>query len=161
VLQSKNAFPRVCLTSVPSVKDRMQVKRTKLPAKFFQEYLETLAAAQSFQVSNVRNWNLLRCYAELHFKLNGGAKCAVCRAHVRHVIPATAERPDGTRLEYSCLCTRCFEGERAMSKVLTMGIGEAQVEYRPRDYGKVTMEAAKFPDKSRSKAAALPNPVRL
>lgn len=140
----------------------MQItKRNKLPAKFLQEYLETLASAQSFQISNVRNWNLLRCYAELHFKLNGGSKCAVCRAHVRHVIPAMAERPDGTKIEYSCLCTRCFEGERALSKVLVLSIGEAKVEYHPRDYGKVTMEAAKFPDKAKVRAAALPQPVKL
>ena len=140
----------------------MQVtKRNKLPAKVLQEYLETLAAAQSFQTSNVRNWQLLRCYAELHFKLNGGSKCAVCRAHVRHVVPAKAERPDGTVLEYACLCTRCFEGERALSKTLTLGIGEAQVVYHPRDYGKVTMEAAKFPEKAKAKAAPLPQPAKL
>ena len=89
--------------------------RKKVPARFLQEYLEVLAGAQAYQVSNLRNWDLLRSYAELQYKLNGGGRCAICRAHVRHVIPAQVEQADGTAKDYSCLCTRCFEGERALS----------------------------------------------
>ena len=62
-------------------------KHRPVPAKLLQDYLETLVEAQSFQVSNLRNWTLIQCYAELQFKLNGGSKCPVCRAHVRHVVP--------------------------------------------------------------------------
>lgn len=116
--------------------------RKKVPARFLQEYLEVLAGAQAYQVSNLRNWDLLRSYAELQYKLNGGGRCAMCRAHVRHVIPAQVERADGTTQDYACLCTRCFEGERALARRVIMQMGEARVEYRPRDYGKkVPIEA--------------------
>ncbi len=95
-----------------------------------------LAGAQAYQVSNLRNWDLLRSYAELQFKLNGGGHCGMCNAHVRHVIPAHVESPSGATSDYSCLCTRCFEGERAVCERLILQLGEARVEYRPRDYGK-------------------------
>lgn len=95
-----------------------------------------LAGAQAYQVSNLRNWDLLRSYAELQYKLNGGGRCSMCRAHVRHVIPAHVEKPDGSTADYACLCTRCFEGERATCERLILQMGEAKVEYRPRDYGK-------------------------
>ena len=110
--------------------------RKKVPQRFLQEYLEVLAGAQAYQVSNLRNWDLLRSYAELQYKLNGGGRCSLCRAHVRHVIPARVEKPDGSSTDYKCLCTRCFEGERAVCELLTLQLGEAKVEYRPRDYGK-------------------------
>lgn len=110
--------------------------RKKIPERFLQEYLEVLAGAQAYQVSNLRNWDLLRSYAELRFKLNGGGRCAMCRAHVRHVIPAHVEMPDGSAQDHVCLCTRCFEGERAVCELLILQLGEARVEYRPRDYGK-------------------------
>src|SRR5437879_6028343 len=120
----------------------MQGIRRQVPAKFLQEYLETMVSAQSFQVSNVRHWTLIQCYAELQFKLNGGAKCPMCRAHVRHVVPVRAEHQDGTVKDYSCLCTRCFEGERAISKVITLHMGDAAVEHFPRTYGARTTDLA-------------------
>lgn len=110
--------------------------RKKVPQRFLQEYLEVLADAETAQVANLRNWELLRSYAELQYKLHGGGRCGMCRAHVRHVIPARVERTDGTATDYSCLCTRCFEGERATAARVIMQMGEAKVEYRPRDYGK-------------------------
>ncbi len=110
--------------------------RKKVPQRFLQEYLEVLAGAENAQVAHLRNWDLLRSYAELQYKLHGGGRCGMCRAHVRHVIPAHVERPDGTATDYSCLCTRCFEGERATAIRVVMQMGEAKVEYRPRDYGK-------------------------
>jgi hypothetical protein len=118
----------------------MQGIRRQIPAKFLQEYLETMVSAQSFQVSNTRHWTLIQCYAELQFKLNGGGKCPMCRAHVRHVVPIRAERPDGTVQEFECLCTRCFEGERATSKVITLHLGEAFVDHYPRTYGAKTSQ---------------------
>jgi hypothetical protein len=110
-------------------------KKRPIPAKFLQDYLETLVDAQSFHVSNLRNWTLIQCYAELQFKLNGGSKCPVCRAHVRHIVPVRAEKEDGTLKEFKCLCTRCFEAERATSKVVIMRMGDAIVKYAPRVYG--------------------------
>ncbi|HUS20165.1 MAG TPA: hypothetical protein VMZ25_10995 [Terriglobales bacterium] len=110
--------------------------RKKVPERFLQEYLEVLASAQNYQVATLRNWDLLRSYAELQYKLNGGGRCGLCRSHVRHVIPARVEQGDGSAREFTCLCTRCFEGERATAERIIMQMGEARVEYRPRDYGK-------------------------
>jgi hypothetical protein len=110
-------------------------KKKPVPAKYLQDYLETLVAAQSFQASNLRNWTLIQCYAELQFKLNGGTKCPVCRAHVRHIVHVRAEKQDGTAKEFNCLCTRCFEAERATSKAVIMKMGDATVTYFPREYG--------------------------
>src|SRR4051812_10493393 len=98
--------------------------RKQIPAKFLQEYLETVEEAQSVAVSNTRHWMLIQCYAELQFRLNGGAKCPVCRSHVRHVVPVRSEHRDGTVEEFSCLCTRCFEAERAISKVVITHVGK-------------------------------------
>ena len=110
-------------------------RKRPIPAKFLQDYLETLVGAQAFQTSNLRNWSLIQCYAELQFKLNGGAKCGMCRAHVRHVVPVRAEYQDGTTKEFSCLCNRCFEGERGVCKVVVLQLGDASVEHYPREYG--------------------------
>ena len=121
--------------SVVSFMPDTDPKKKPIPAKYLQDYLETLVAAQSFQTSNLRNWSLIQCYAELQFKLNGGTKCPVCRAHVRHIVPVRAEKADGTAQEYKCLCTRCFEAERATSKVIIMHMGDATVTYYPREYG--------------------------
>jgi len=117
-------------------------------AEHFQEYLEAVIAAQQFQQSNVRTWTLLQCYAEFQFRLNGGGHCAVCRATVRHVIPVTVCRATGEVDEYACLCTRCYEGERARSVKIIQKIGEARVEEEPRVYGK---EASVY---ARAKSAA-------
>ena len=83
--------------------------------EYFQEYLEAVLAAQQFQQSSVRTWTLLQCYAEFQFRLNGGGHCAICKATVRHIIPVTVCRESGQTDQYSCLCTRCYEGERAKS----------------------------------------------
>ena len=125
----------------PSPKDRY------VPARFIEEYLEVLTGAQEFQTSNLRNWSLLSCYAELQFKLNGGSKCPLCRSAVRHVVPVIAEREDGSTQEFPCLCTRCFEGERAVSKRLIQQVGEARVEYPPRVYGAESGKTVRFDKK--------------
>jgi hypothetical protein len=119
-----------------------------VPARFIQEYLEVLTAANEFQTSNLRNWNLLSCYAELQFKLNGGSKCPLCRAAVRHVVPVIAENTDGSSQEYSCLCTRCFEAERAVHAKLIMQVGEARVEYTPRVYETDSGKTTRFDKKN-------------
>jgi hypothetical protein len=119
----------------------MQRAKRPIPASFLQEYLETMVSAQEFHVSNLRNWTLIQCYAELQYKLNGGMKCPMCKAHVRHVVPVRTEREDGTITEHPCLCTRCFEGERAVSKVVTLHLGAAEVQHFPRTYGQKTSQA--------------------
>jgi hypothetical protein len=116
-----------------------QAKRL-ITTQVLAEYLETVAQAHQFQVSNLRNWDLLRCYAELQFKLNGGSRCVMCRACVRHVVPVTAERADGSVDKYECLCTRCYEGERARSKRIILQVGEARVEQTPREYNRQTTD---------------------
>src|SRR5437764_1277718 len=116
----------------------------RIPARFLQEYLETIAHAQAFQVSNLRNWNLLSCYAELQYKLNGGSKCSICRSTVRHVVPVFVQRLDGHEDSYGCLCTRCFEGERAQSTSIRLKIGEAEVAYAPHTYGHHSGVATKY-----------------
>jgi hypothetical protein len=108
----------------------------ELVAEYFQEYLEAITRAQQFQLSSLRHWTLIQCYAEFQFRLNGGGNCAICRSTVRHVIPVTAERADGHHDEYACLCARCYEGERANSARIVMHLGEAQVSETPREYGK-------------------------
>jgi hypothetical protein len=117
-------------------------------AEYFQEYLEAILAAQQFQQSNVRTWTLLQCYAEFQFRLNGGGHCAICNATVRHLIPVTVCRDSGQTDTYSCLCTRCYEGERARSVKMIQEIGEARVEEGPRVYGK------RASDYTRNKSAA-------
>jgi hypothetical protein len=117
-------------------------------AEHFQEYLEAILAAQQFQQSNVRTWTLLQCYAEFQFRLNGGGHCGMCKAAVRHVIPVTVCRDNGETDRYTCLCTRCYEGERAQSLKVIQEIGEARIEEGPRVYGK------RSSDYSRTKSAA-------
>src|SRR4051812_45375988 len=116
----------------------LESKKRPVPAEFLQDYLQAIVDAQLFKVSNVRNWNLIQCYAELQFRLNGGTKCPICRAHVRHIVPTQVHKPDGSSKEYTCLCTRCFEAERAQSKCVTMHMGGAKVTYYPREYGAVS-----------------------
>jgi hypothetical protein len=105
-------------------------------ADYFQEYLEALTRAQQFSISNIRHWDLIQCYAEFQFRLNGGSHCAICNAAVRHVIPVIAVRPNGHEDTWSCLCTRCYEGERATSGQIIMKIGETEISETPREYGR-------------------------
>jgi hypothetical protein len=109
-----------------------QKRKRPVPAKLFQEVLETVAEA-AVEASEVRPAELLRCYAELQFRINGSANCSICNATVRHKIPVKAIRPDGRIDQYDCLCTRCYEGERAQSTLITMQIGQAKVEQTPRE----------------------------
>ena len=105
-------------------------------AEYFQEYLEALTRAQGFAVSNIRHWDLIQCYAEFQFRLNGGSHCAMCKAAVRHVVPVIALRMNGGEDTWPCLCTRCYEGERAQSVRIIMKIGETEVSETPREYGR-------------------------
>ena len=125
--------------------------KSKTRADFLQRFLETLVHAQAIQPTNVGHWTLLQCYAEVQFMLKGGRRCPVCNAHVRHVLPVIAERKDGTRTEFPCLCTRCFEAERAVSRVVVTHLGKIRVEHFPIVYGAKTSDRREA--KERAKAA--------
>ena len=72
---------------------------------------------------------LLYGYAELKYRMAGGGKCAMCRAHVRHVVPVTAKRDTGEAITYECLCQRCLLGEIGLADEVEMRIGSASVRY--------------------------------
>ena len=72
---------------------------------------------------------LLFGFAELKYRMAGGGKCAMCRAHVRHVVPVTARRNAGEVIAYECLCQRCLLGEIALADEVEMRIGDASVRY--------------------------------
>lgn len=111
-----------------------EVKKPKLVSpQLFQEYLEGVASAQEEEANNIRALAMLQVNAELQYRLNGGARCGLCRSTVRHVIPVTVEGKTGRVDQYSCLCTRCYEGERAMCRRIYMELGGARFEQRPRE----------------------------
>lgn len=92
------------------------------------EYLSALANGKG-EKESVRQANLLFSFAELKFRMGGGGKCAVCRAHVRHVLPVEVETEHGKLKEYACLCTRCLVAEKSSARRVTLKIGNARVEY--------------------------------
>ncbi|MGZ4788088.1 MAG: hypothetical protein ACXVZX_06185 [Terriglobales bacterium] len=116
---------------------------SQLYARALQEYLEALADGD--ELPSRRHRNLLLSYAELQYKLRGGSRCAVCNTPVRHVVPVVAERGDGTKVAYPCLCTRCLEAEKAVSLRVVLRIGQAVVEHvsNGRDY---KMQTAPHPE---------------
>lgn len=112
-------------------------------ARALQEYLETLADESALPLRRKRD--LLLSYAELRYKIGGGSHCAVCNTPVRHIVPVRVERWDGLETRYPCLCTRCLEAERAVSRRVVLRIGEASIEYAAsgREY---KFEAAPHPE---------------
>jgi hypothetical protein len=106
----------------------MPVRRTKeLPSNVLQEYFESLSDLARYPDRKMEK--VLESYSELLYRLNGGGKCSVCRAAVRHVIEVRVERTDGSVHNYECLCTRCLEAERAVSECVVLTIGKAVLEY--------------------------------
>ena len=55
--------------------------------------------------------------AEIRFQRHGGSKCAVCGAHVRHVVEVVSARGDGESI-FPCLCTRCLVAEESRGPVV-------------------------------------------
>jgi hypothetical protein len=98
-----------------------------ISVRALQEYLESLADEDDPPLRRRRR--LLIAYAEFLFRMRGGGKCAVCRASVRHVLPVSVERLNGTLADFSCLCTRCIEAEKAVSRMVVLQIGRAAVVY--------------------------------
>jgi len=100
---------------------------TQLLRSYLQDYLEDLWSSRE-SPPELQRRSLLASYAELKYRLCGGGKCGVCRAPVRHVVPVKCEREDGTVSSYACLCTRCFEAEKKLSRKVAVGIGRAVEE---------------------------------
>ncbi len=107
-----------------------------------QQYLAALANG-SDEKDSVRQANLLFSFAELKFRIKGGGRCALCRAHVRHVLPVEVERDNGTRTTYDCLCTRCLVAEKVSATRVILRVGNASIEYTRPSRINVASEAAK------------------
>ncbi len=96
-------------------------------SRVLQDYFEALACGPQ-EESPYRVWHLIASYAELRYRLNGGARCPVCRAHVRHVVPVTVKLQNGTTQQYGCLCQRCLQAEQATAKSVVLRLGAASWE---------------------------------
>ncbi len=107
----------------------MAEKRGTISHRELQQYLTALAGNTENGDQPVSQANLLFSFAELKFRIGGGGKCSVCRAHVRHVLPVAVERENGARTTYDCLCTRCLVAEKVSAARVTLRIGNAKVEY--------------------------------
>jgi bacterioferritin-associated ferredoxin len=104
-------------------------KRGAISHRELQQYLTALAGNTGNGDHPVNQANLLFSFAELKFRIGGGGKCSVCRAHVRHVLPVEVERENGTHTAYQCLCTRCLVAEKVSAIRVTLRVGHAKVEY--------------------------------
>ena len=102
-----------------------------VPAWFFEEYLALIANANESLDPEERVRLLIFHHAELNYQLSGGGRCSLCNAAVRHMILVTIEK-NGRQSRHNCLCTRCLEGERAVSDRVVLSLGRAAVEYKPR-----------------------------
>lgn len=92
-----------------------------------QEYFEALATGPQ-PASPYRTWHLIASFAELRYQLNGGRRCPVCRAHVRHVVSVMVKRADNQVVEFPCLCQRCLQAEQATADSVRLRLGEASWE---------------------------------
>jgi hypothetical protein len=90
-----------------------------------QDYLEALADSAAAPSGK----KLLFGYAELKYRMEGGGRCTLCRAPVRHVVPVFSRRDDGQSVAYDCLCQRCLLGEVALATEVEQRIGAARVRY--------------------------------
>ena len=105
----------------------MPLRKNTLSPRDMHDYLEALSRCQKDRNDERAKYDLMRAFAELQFCIHGGAKCGVCQSHVRHVISVSAERTDGSRRQYDCLCTRCFESERSVAKRIAVSLGDATI----------------------------------
>ncbi len=110
-----------------------------MPPRVLQSYLEDISTAITQADGVVRKRELLRSYAELQYRISGGGKCSICATHVRHVLPVTRRAHNGTLTHFPCLCTRCFEGERAAAERMSVRAGVVTMHYDRE--GRVTFES--------------------
>ncbi|HEY3929547.1 MAG TPA: hypothetical protein VGL89_14325 [Candidatus Koribacter sp.] len=95
--------------------------------ELFQEFLEVMAGVDHLPPEKQRQ--LLVSYAEVKYRLRGGARCPVCHTPVRYVMPVYSIRIDGSERSYPCLCTRCFEGEKGLSSKVVVRLGPTSLVY--------------------------------
>lgn len=99
----------------------------RISPELFQEFLETIAGVDDLSFETKRR--VLMSFAELKFRLRGGARCPLCKTPVRHVMPIYAVHLDGSERSYPCLCTRCFEGEKGLSSRIVVRLGATSLIY--------------------------------
>lgn len=112
----------------------------EIPRRVLQQFLE--AVAEPEERGATRKEKILLSVAEVQYQLNGGGKCSLCRATVRHIIPVKAEHSDGTEKNFACLCHRCLTAERAVSDRVTLSGGKIKLEYGR--YGETRKSTQKF-----------------
>ena len=95
--------------------------------KVLQDYFEALAEEPA---SPNRAKQVLSSYAEVRYRMTGGGHCSVCHAHVRHVLPVSIRRADGSLVEFESLCQRCLEGEKALAQSVEITVGSARWEVK-------------------------------
>ena len=102
----------------------------RLPAWLIEEYLAVLFGNEEME-PEVRKRHAIDHHAELNFRISGGDKCGICKSHVRHVVQVTVKRGNESDI-YTCLCTRCLEGERQTADLVALTLGHATVTFHPR-----------------------------
>jgi len=101
-----------------------------VPIWFLEQYLALVSNNDGLETKE-RLVQAIVHRAELNYRLHGGGRCALCNSSVRHVVGVTIEK-NGRSIPYSCLCTRCMEGERATSEKTVLRLGRASLELTPR-----------------------------
>jgi hypothetical protein len=113
------------------------IDQRQVPAWFLQEYLALIANIDGSLDPEERIRLLLFHNAELNYKLFGGGRCSLCNSAVRHIVAVSVGK-GGRETHHHCLCTRCLEGERALSEKVTLRLGRSTVEYKPRTDASLT-----------------------
>jgi hypothetical protein len=102
----------------------------RLPPWFLELYFAFLSDSKEM-APDVRERQAIDNHAELMFRVEGGARCSLCKSHVRHVVQVTIHK-HGIVETHRCLCTRCIEGERAMADEIVFTLGKASVTLGPK-----------------------------
>ena len=102
----------------------------RLPSWLIDEYLNVLFGSEDLD-PEVRQREAIEHHAELNFRAFGGGRCAICNSTVRHVVQVTVRRGRDVK-HYTCLCTRCLEGERSTADLVALTLGRAMITYQPR-----------------------------
>ena len=114
------------------------VRKNTISPRDMHDFLDALSRCEADRNDQKAKRDFVRAFAEFQFCMHGGSKCAICHAHVRHVLPVVSERADQVVREFECLCTRCFESERAVAKKLFVKLGDATLHFEAD--GKITFE---------------------
>ncbi len=107
----------------------MSSRGNQLDPRVLQSYLQALALCRVYPDRRLANRELVQAYLELQFQLHGGSSCALCGLPVRHVIPVTCEREDGSISEYECLCKHCIESEKNASSAVYSKVGRVTIYF--------------------------------